>query len=251
MHGSTNDHAKRNDVLDGLGDTGTVFYCTKARNWSQYYLHYAPDGAAWTQVPGVTMDAGCTDWVKKTVDLGSASTWRATFDNGSGTWDNNGPGHRLPHPPRRPSAAQRRSSTTRRPWAGRPSTCTTRRTAAMSFKRRCTDTASGVDSFALATITDAATFTGVPDGRYADAVTGDVRNVTDGTLAITAPGKGVMRVYVLDLGGENAAPGKIGTDGPHLKWSAGGGTPSLLSAAGVPGVVPVLHVVGVVMTGVG
>lgn len=87
----------------------------------------------------------------------------------------------------------------------------------MSFKRRYTDTASGVDSFALVTVTDAATFTGIPNGRYIDAVTGDSRTVTDGTLAVTAPGKGDMRVYVLDLGGKNAAPGKIGADGPYLK----------------------------------
>ncbi|MFJ2632974.1 carbohydrate binding domain-containing protein [Streptomyces sp. NPDC087422] len=87
----------------------------------------------------------------------------------------------------------------------------------MSFKRRYTDTASGVDSFALVTVTDAASFSGVPNGRYVDAVSGDVRTVTDGTLAVAAPGKGDMRVYVLDLGGKNAAPGKIGTDGPYLK----------------------------------
>ncbi|MCL2552270.1 MAG: alpha-amylase family glycosyl hydrolase [Actinomycetia bacterium] len=87
----------------------------------------------------------------------------------------------------------------------------------MSFKRRYTDAASGVDSFALVTVTDAATFSGIPDGRYVDAVTGDVRTVTGGTLSVAAPGKGDMRVYVLDLGGANAAPGKVGTDGPYLK----------------------------------
>jgi glycosidase len=87
----------------------------------------------------------------------------------------------------------------------------------MSFKRRYTDAASGVDSFALVTVTDAATFSGIPNGRYVDAVSGDVRTVTGGTLSIAAPGKGDMRVYVLDLGGSNAAPGKVGTDGPYLK----------------------------------
>lgn len=87
----------------------------------------------------------------------------------------------------------------------------------MAYKRRYTDAASGVDSFALVTVTDATTFTGIPNGTYKDAVTGDVRVVTNGTLAIAAPGKGDMRVYVLDLGGKNAAPGKIGTDGPYLK----------------------------------
>jgi hypothetical protein len=87
----------------------------------------------------------------------------------------------------------------------------------ISFKRRYTDAASGTDSFALVAVTDAATFTGIPNGTYVDAVTGDRRTVTGGTLSVAAPGKGDMRVYVLDLGDANAAPGKIGTDGPYLK----------------------------------
>lgn len=70
--------------------TATVFYYTKTKNWPATYLHYAPDGGSWTTVPGVRMEAACTDWVKKTVDLGSATGLQATFNNGSGTWDNNG-----------------------------------------------------------------------------------------------------------------------------------------------------------------
>ncbi|WP_250290331.1 hypothetical protein [Streptomyces atroolivaceus] len=53
---------------------------------------------------------------------------------------------------------------------------------------------------------------GVP-GR----VTGDTKIGTGGTLSVPAPGKGNLRVYVLDLGGKNAAPGKIGTAGGYLK----------------------------------
>ncbi|MFB7594726.1 carbohydrate binding domain-containing protein [Streptomyces sp. NPDC056160] len=87
----------------------------------------------------------------------------------------------------------------------------------MNFKRRYTDAATGVDSFALVAVTDGATYTGIPNGTYKDAVTGDVRQVTGGTLTVAAPGKGDLRVYVLDLGGKNAAPGKVGTDGPYLK----------------------------------
>ena len=67
----------------------TVFYYTKTRNWSSTYLHYAPDGGSWTTVPGARMESACTDWVKATVDLGSAAGLQATFNNGSGTWDNN------------------------------------------------------------------------------------------------------------------------------------------------------------------
>ncbi|MER7957101.1 carbohydrate binding domain-containing protein [Streptomyces sp. NPDC096030] len=71
-------------------NTATVFYHTKTKNWSAHNLHYAPDGGAWTAVPGVAMEAACTDWVKKTVALGSAEGLQATFNNGAGTWDNNG-----------------------------------------------------------------------------------------------------------------------------------------------------------------
>ena len=69
--------------------TTTVFYYTKTKNWSAYRLHYAPDGGAWTTVPGVAMEAACTDWVKRTVGIGSASGLSATFNDGSGVWDNN------------------------------------------------------------------------------------------------------------------------------------------------------------------
>ncbi|MBK3638128.1 fibronectin type III domain-containing protein, partial [Streptomyces sp. MBT97] len=74
-------------------NSATVFYYTKTKNWSATYLHWAPDGGAWTTVPGVRMESACTDWVKQTVDLGSAAGLQATFNNGSGTWDNNGGGN--------------------------------------------------------------------------------------------------------------------------------------------------------------
>lgn len=70
--------------------TTTVFYSTKTKNWAAYNLHYAPDGGSWTTVPGVAMEAACTDWVKKTVPLAGAEGIQATFNNGSGVWDNNG-----------------------------------------------------------------------------------------------------------------------------------------------------------------
>ncbi|MBW7473858.1 fibronectin type III domain-containing protein [Paenibacillus oenotherae] len=86
----------------------------------------------------------------------------------------------------------------------------------MSFKRRYTDAAKGIDSFALVTISGSATFNNIPSGVYKDAITGDVKNVTNGTLTASVSGKGNMRVYVLDLPG-NPAPGKIGVDGEFLK----------------------------------
>jgi glycosidase len=86
----------------------------------------------------------------------------------------------------------------------------------MAFKRRFTDAASGTDSFALVTISGGATFSAIPNGTYRDAVTGDVRTVTNGTLTASLSGQGNLRVYVLDLPG-NPAPGKIGEDGPFLR----------------------------------
>ncbi|GHF52416.1 carbohydrate binding domain-containing protein [Streptomyces griseosporeus] len=71
-------------------NTATIYYSTKTRAWSATYLHYAPDGGSWTTVPGTRMQPACTDWVKLTVDLGQATGLQATFNNGTGTWDNNG-----------------------------------------------------------------------------------------------------------------------------------------------------------------
>ncbi|WP_367128261.1 hypothetical protein [Saccharothrix sp. HUAS TT1] len=84
----------------------------------------------------------------------------------------------------------------------------------MAFKRRYTS--GSVDSFALVAVSGGATFSGIPNGTYRDAVTGDTRVVTGGSLTASAGGKGNARVYVLDLPG-NPAPGKVGADGPYLR----------------------------------
>ncbi len=86
----------------------------------------------------------------------------------------------------------------------------------MAYKRRFTDAARGIDSFVLVTVSGNATFSGIPNGVYRDAVSGDVKTVTTGVLTATLSGKGNARIYVLDLPG-NAAPGKLGSDGPYLK----------------------------------
>ena len=78
----------------------------------------------------------------------------------------------------------------------------------LSFKRRYTD--DKVDSYVLVTISGSSTFTGILNGRYVDAITGDVQDVTDGTLTANCSGKGNMRVYVLN------GTGKIGDDGKYL-----------------------------------
>ncbi|MDE6277768.1 MAG: starch-binding protein [Muribaculaceae bacterium] len=87
----------------------------------------------------------------------------------------------------------------------------------MAFKRRYTDTKT--DSYVLVTISGDATFTGVLNGRYVDAVTGDVQNVSNGTLTAKCSGKGNMRVYVLDTE-KTKAPGKVGEDGKYLYTTA-------------------------------
>ena len=86
----------------------------------------------------------------------------------------------------------------------------------MAYKRRYTDAGRGIDSFALVAISASATFTGIPNGTYVDAVTGEVRAVTTGTLSVSLSGQGNARVYVLSLPG-NPAPGKIGANGPYLQ----------------------------------
>lgn len=83
----------------------------------------------------------------------------------------------------------------------------------IAFKRRYTD--SNTDSYVLVTIGGNATFTGVENGTYKDAVTGDVKTVTNGSLQANCSGSANMRVYVLDTQ-KTKAPGKVGTDGKFL-----------------------------------
>ena len=87
----------------------------------------------------------------------------------------------------------------------------------MAYVRRYTNSKEGVDSLALVTITDGATFKNIPNGKYIDAVTGDVKNVTNGTLSVSSVGKGNMRVYVCCASGFTGINGKIGNTGSYLK----------------------------------
>ncbi len=83
----------------------------------------------------------------------------------------------------------------------------------LAFKRRYTD--DSTDSFVCVSISGNATFTGIPNGRYVDAVTGDVQNVTNGTLNISVSGKGNLKAYVLDTA-KTPAPGRVVTNGKYL-----------------------------------
>ena len=89
----------------------------------------------------------------------------------------------------------------------------------MSYKRRYTDKKSGVDSYVLVTISQGSTFTGVLDGTYVDLVTGDKKEVTNGTLTTDSIEKANMRVYVLqnDTAKAYGATGKIGDKLEYLK----------------------------------
>ena len=85
----------------------------------------------------------------------------------------------------------------------------------MAFTRRYT--ANGVDSLACVAISGGATFTGLPNGKYIDAVTGDVKNVTNGTLTVPSIATANMRCYVCCASGFKGISGKIGSTGTYLK----------------------------------
>jgi len=92
--------------------------------------------------------------------------------------------------------------------------------SSMAYKRRYTNRAEGIDSFALVTVSNTATFNNIPNGTYVDAITGDTQTVTNGSLTATVSNKGNLRVYVLntDL---TPAPGKVGKDGKYLYGGSG------------------------------
>ena len=83
----------------------------------------------------------------------------------------------------------------------------------MAFKRRYTDATT--DSFALVTISGSSTFSGIPNGTYVDAITGDTKTVSNGTLTANVSGKGNMRVYVLSTS-KTPAPGRVIPNGQYL-----------------------------------
>ena len=83
----------------------------------------------------------------------------------------------------------------------------------IAFKRRYTD--STTDSFVCVAISGNATFSGIPNGTYVDAVTGDTQVVSNGTLNASVSGKGNMKVYVLNTS-KTSAPGRVIPNGKYL-----------------------------------
>ncbi|MGF7045912.1 chitodextrinase [Paenibacillus sp. DS2015] len=66
----------------------TVYY---KQGFAIPFIHYRPIGGAWTNAPGIAMlTSEVTGYNKITIDVGSATGLEAVFNNGSGTWDNNG-----------------------------------------------------------------------------------------------------------------------------------------------------------------
>lgn len=85
----------------------------------------------------------------------------------------------------------------------------------IAYTRRYT--ANGVDSLACVAISGGATFSGLPNGTYIDAVTGAQKQVSNGTLSSESIGKANMRVWVCCASGFKGISGKIGTNGTYLK----------------------------------
>ncbi|MWC30933.1 carbohydrate binding domain-containing protein [Paenibacillus sp. MMS18-CY102] len=70
------------------GNKVTVYY---KQGFNPGYIHYRPEGGAWTTSPGVKMenDAANPGYSKITIDIGTATRMEACFNNGSGSWDSN------------------------------------------------------------------------------------------------------------------------------------------------------------------
>ena len=83
----------------------------------------------------------------------------------------------------------------------------------MAYIKRYTNASEGIDSLALVTITDGATFKNIPNGKYIDAITGEIKDVTNNTLTVSSVGKGNMRVYVCCASGFTGISGAVGPTG--------------------------------------
>ena len=80
----------------------------------------------------------------------------------------------------------------------------------MAYIRRYTDATEKIDSLALVTVSGGATFKNIPNGKYIDAITGDVKEVTNGSLTVPSIGKANARVYVACGTGFTGITGAVG-----------------------------------------
>lgn len=79
---------------DGDGDGSTppeerelsLFYAT---DWETPYVHYQVGDGEWTDAPGEALTEVCEGWAHTEIDLGTARTITAAFNDGGDAWDNN------------------------------------------------------------------------------------------------------------------------------------------------------------------
>ena len=70
-------------------NNGVIVYYKKG--YTTPYIHWRPAGGTWTAAPGVKMsDCEYTGYAKAMLNIGNATSAEVCFNNGSGTWDNNG-----------------------------------------------------------------------------------------------------------------------------------------------------------------
>lgn len=76
-------------VTTPVGNNVTIYYKT---SYTNTYIHYKIDGQTnWTTAPGVAMTPSThSGYATITLPVGTATGITAVFNNGSGTWDNNG-----------------------------------------------------------------------------------------------------------------------------------------------------------------
>ena len=89
----------------------------------------------------------------------------------------------------------------------------------MSYKRRYTDEANGIDSYVLVAISGGCTFSNVLPGTYIDLVTGNTYDGKSGSVTVENLSKANMRVLVLQNETATAygANGRVGEGSNYLK----------------------------------
>ena len=84
---SNNEFVSGKHVWDNIV---TVYYNCNT-GFQAPYIHWRPAGGTWTKAPGVLMDDSEFDGYKKAIlNIGQETTAEVCFNNGSGSWDNNG-----------------------------------------------------------------------------------------------------------------------------------------------------------------
>ncbi|HEX9781959.1 MAG TPA: carbohydrate binding domain-containing protein [Opitutaceae bacterium] len=86
--GNTSAASNALNVTTSANNTVTVYY---RKGFSTPHIHYRAAGGTWTTAPGLPMPAAeLAGYAKSTINLGPATQLECVFNNGSGTWDNNG-----------------------------------------------------------------------------------------------------------------------------------------------------------------